>query len=99
MRVSGNGTFCGKITILLKDDHVIVLRPCYAINIQTPRAIGCKMLYIFLKFEKQFQLDVEEIKIGYKAQFISILIIGSTNLIYTLVGASDLPMSRKWQRA
>jgi hypothetical protein len=57
------------------------------------------MLYIFLKFEKQFQLDVEEIKIGYKAQFISILIIGSTNLIYTLVGDSDLPMSRKWQRA
>ncbi|MDB5227268.1 MAG: aspartate aminotransferase [Bacteroidota bacterium] len=50
-------------TIMLnKDDHLIVLRPNYATNIETPKAIGCDISYIDLSFENEFQFDIQQIK-------------------------------------
>lgn len=49
-------------TLLNKEDHIIVLRPNYATNIETPRAIGCEMSYIDLAFENGFLFDIEQIK-------------------------------------
>ena len=54
--------FVVNTTMLSKEDHLIVLRPNYATNIETPRAIGCVISYIDLKFENGFQLDGEEIR-------------------------------------
>lgn len=49
-------------TLLSSKDHLIVLRPNYATNIETPRAIGCEITYIDLCFENGFQFDIEQIK-------------------------------------
>jgi aspartate/methionine/tyrosine aminotransferase len=49
-------------TLLSKDDHLIVIRPNYATNIETPKAIDCEITYIDVTFENNFQIDIEQIK-------------------------------------
>lgn len=49
-------------TLLNHNDHLIVLRPNYATNIETPRAINCEISFIDLAFENCFQFDIEQIK-------------------------------------
>lgn len=49
-------------TLLNNNDHLVVLRPNYATNIETPRAINCEISYINLAFENGFQFDIEQIK-------------------------------------
>lgn len=49
-------------SLLSTNDHIVVIRPNYATNIETPRAIGCQMSIIDLRFEDGFDLEVERIK-------------------------------------
>jgi aspartate/methionine/tyrosine aminotransferase len=49
-------------SLLSKDDHLVVVRPNYATNIETPRAIGCSITYIDLEFEKGWQPDISTIE-------------------------------------
>jgi aspartate/methionine/tyrosine aminotransferase len=49
-------------TLLEKGDHLVVVRPNYATNIETPRAIGCEISFIDLKFEDGFHLDITRIE-------------------------------------
>lgn len=49
-------------TLLEKDDHLVVVRPNYATNIETPRAIGCAIDYVDLDFDKGYQLDVDRLE-------------------------------------
>jgi aspartate/methionine/tyrosine aminotransferase len=49
-------------TLLTPDDHLVVVRPNYATNIETPRAIGCEISFIDLKFENGFALDVDQVR-------------------------------------
>lgn len=49
-------------TLLNNNDHLVVLRPNYATNIETPRAINCEISYIDLAFEDGFQFDIEQIE-------------------------------------
>ena len=49
-------------TLLEKGDHLVVVRPNYATNIETPRAIGCAIDYVDLKFEDDFRLDVDRLE-------------------------------------
>lgn len=49
-------------TLLEKNDHIVVIRPNYATNLETPRAIGCEMSIVDLDFDRQFDLDVEQIR-------------------------------------
>jgi aspartate/methionine/tyrosine aminotransferase len=44
------------------NDHLVVMRPNYATNLETPRAIGCGISFIDLSFESGFQLDLETLK-------------------------------------
>ncbi len=53
--------FIVSTTLLTKADHLIVLRPNYATNIETPKAIGCEISYIDLKFENNFQFNIYDI--------------------------------------
>lgn len=48
-------------TLLDKNDHLIVVRPNYATNIETPRALQCEMDIIDLSFDTQYRLDAERI--------------------------------------
>lgn len=47
--------------LLKKGDHLIVIRPNYATNLETPKAIGADITYIDLVFEENFRLDPDEI--------------------------------------
>ncbi|TGU24302.1 aminotransferase class I/II-fold pyridoxal phosphate-dependent enzyme, partial [Mesorhizobium sp. M4B.F.Ca.ET.150.01.1.1] len=49
-------------TVLLSaGDHLVVVRPNYATNIETPKAIGCAISYIDLDFDQGFALNVERL--------------------------------------
>jgi aspartate/methionine/tyrosine aminotransferase len=54
--------FIIQTSLLKPTDHLIVVRPNYATNIETPRAIGCAISFIDLSFEESFLLDIEKIK-------------------------------------
>ena len=54
--------FIAATSLLDKKDHLIVIRPNYASNIETPRAIGCEIGYVDLVFEKDFIVSVDEIR-------------------------------------
>jgi aspartate/methionine/tyrosine aminotransferase len=49
-------------TLLQPDDHLIVVRPNYATNLETPRAIGCAIDLVDLRFEDGFRLDLDRIR-------------------------------------
>jgi aspartate/methionine/tyrosine aminotransferase len=49
-------------TLLEKGDELIVVRPNYATNIETPRAIGATIKFIDLQFENNWALDLQQIK-------------------------------------
>ena len=42
-------------------DHIVVLRPNYATNLETPRAIGADVEYLDLRFEDGWALDPERV--------------------------------------
>ena len=44
--------------LLRPQDHLVVLRPNYATNLETPRAIGCAVTHIDLSFEAGFKIDL-----------------------------------------
>lgn len=49
-------------SLLDRDQHLVVVRPNYATNIETPRAIGCDITFIDLDFESGFRLDIDRIE-------------------------------------
>jgi aspartate/methionine/tyrosine aminotransferase len=55
---ASSALFIVATSLLTHKDHLIVTRPNYASNVETPRAIGCEITYIDLKFDKGFQVDV-----------------------------------------
>jgi len=54
--------FIVAISLLDPGDHVVVVRPNYATNIETPRALKCDISYLDLEFERGFTLDVDKLK-------------------------------------
>jgi aspartate/methionine/tyrosine aminotransferase len=48
-------------SLLSAADHLVVIRPNYATNLETPRAIGCDISFIDLTFEDGFRLDLERV--------------------------------------
>lgn len=48
-------------SLLSAGDHLVVVRPNYATNIETPRAIGCAISYVDLAFEDGFAIDIERV--------------------------------------
>ncbi|MDB5736495.1 MAG: aspartate aminotransferase [Sphingomonas bacterium] len=42
-------------------DHLVVVRPNYATNLETPRAIGCDIGFVDLAFEEGFALDFDRL--------------------------------------
>ncbi len=49
-------------TSLLKSgDHLVVVRPNYATNLETPRAIGCDISYLDLRFEDGWDVSLSRL--------------------------------------
>lgn len=54
--------FIMAITLLEKGDHVVITRPNYCTNIETPEAIGCNISFVELEYHKGFHLDLDKLK-------------------------------------
>ncbi len=54
--------FIVSTTLLERGDHLIVVRPNYATNIETPRALGADVSYLDLRFEDGWQLSVDRLR-------------------------------------
>ena len=48
-------------SLLSADDHLVVIRPNYATNLETPKAVGCSVTHVDLAFEDGFRLDPERV--------------------------------------
>jgi aspartate/methionine/tyrosine aminotransferase len=62
-------------TMLLEQgDELVVIRPNYATNIETPKAIGARIKYIDLRFEDGFALDFDALQtaITEKTKYVSV---------------------------
>ena len=53
--------FIVSTSLLGPDDHLVVIRPNYATNLETPRAIGCHVTHVELSFEDGFRLDLDRL--------------------------------------
>jgi aspartate/methionine/tyrosine aminotransferase len=58
--------FIAATSLLSQSDHLVVLRPNYATNIETPRAIGCAITYVDLTFEHGWKYDASDIAAAMK---------------------------------
>lgn len=47
-------------------NHLVVVRPNYATNLETPKAVGCEISYIDVTFESGFQPSVDDIEAAIK---------------------------------
>jgi aspartate/methionine/tyrosine aminotransferase len=59
---AASALFIAATSLLEKEDHLVVIRPNYASNIETPRAIGCEIGFVDLKFENDWQISVGDVK-------------------------------------
>lgn len=48
-------------SLLEKSDHLVVMHPNYATNIETPRTIGCEIDFLSLSFEQGFRFDIDQL--------------------------------------
>jgi aspartate/methionine/tyrosine aminotransferase len=48
-------------SLLGPGDHLVVLRPNYGTNLETPRAIGCGISFLDLTFERGWQYDAADV--------------------------------------
>lgn len=76
--------------LLSERDHLVVVRPNYAINIETPRAIGCAISYIDLDFDDGFAVDVERVAAGLRPNTKLISVTCPHNPTGTMMGRADL---------
>ncbi len=51
-------------SLLGPDDHLVVIRPNYATNLETPRAIGCPTTHVDLAFETGFRIDIDKVALA-----------------------------------
>jgi aspartate/methionine/tyrosine aminotransferase len=54
--------------LLSAKDHLVVIRPNYGTNLETPRAIGCDITFVDLAFEQGFRVDVERLRAAIKPE-------------------------------
>jgi len=49
-------------SLLDAKDHLIVVKPNYATNIEVPKTIGCAITYVDLKFENEWRINISVIE-------------------------------------
>ena len=53
-------------SLLTSDDHLIVVSPNYATNIEVPKTIGCSISFVDLQFETAWKIEVQKIEAAIK---------------------------------
>ncbi|MEO6903299.1 MAG: pyridoxal phosphate-dependent aminotransferase [Bacteroidia bacterium] len=87
---AASALFMVATSLLTKKNHLIVVRPNYATNIETPKAIGCEIDYVDLAFENNFQLDTKLIKSLIKPNTAYISITNPHNPTGTVISKETL---------
>jgi aspartate/methionine/tyrosine aminotransferase len=77
-------------TLLSAQDHLVVVRPNYATNIETPRAIGCAISFIDLAFESGFAIDLRQVEAALRPNTRIISVTAPHNPTGTLLARADL---------
>lgn len=71
------GIFSTLSSLLDKDDHAVVVSPCYPSLENLPAAI-CEASRVQLRYERQWEIDLDEIKAAFRANT-KVLILNSPN--------------------
>ncbi|TJW70342.1 MAG: aminotransferase class I/II-fold pyridoxal phosphate-dependent enzyme, partial [Mesorhizobium sp.] len=77
-------------SLLSADDHLVVLRPNYATNIETPKAIGCAISYVDLDFDNGFAIDIERVAAAVRPSTRLISVTCPHNPTGTMMARADL---------
>lgn len=77
-------------TLLGPSDHLVVLRPNYATNIETPRAIGCEITFVDLNYESNWKVDVGEIRAAMRPNTRLVSVTSPHNPTGTMLNWGDL---------
>lgn len=59
---AASALFIVATSLLQKGDHLVVQKPNYGTNIETPLAIGANVSFLPLQFENAFRLDLSELE-------------------------------------
>ena len=59
---AASALFIVSTSLLEAGDELVVAKPNYATNIETPKAIGASIKYLPMTFENDFQVDLNELK-------------------------------------
>src|SRR6185312_10591620 len=76
--------------LLSASDHLVVVRPNYATNIETPRAIGCAIGFVDLAFEDGFAIDIDRVKAAMRPNTKLISVTCPHNPTGTMMDRADL---------
>lgn len=77
-------------SLLSERDHLVVVRPNYATNIETPKAIGCEISYVDLAFEEGFAIDVARVAAALKPNTRYVSVTCPHNPTGTMMSRADL---------
>lgn len=77
-------------TLLSERDHLVVVRPNYATNIETPKAIGCAISYVDLSFEQGFAVDIGSVAAAIRPATRYISVTCPHNPTGTMMSRADL---------
>jgi len=77
-------------SLLKPDSHLVVVRPNYATNIETPKAIGCDITYIDLSFDDGFKTDIDAIERAVRPDTAYISVTCPHNPTGTMMSWDDL---------
>lgn len=77
-------------SLLSERDHLVVVRPNYATNIETPKAIGCAISYVDLTYEDGFAVDIARIASALRPETRYISVTCPHNPTGTMMSRTDL---------
>ena len=77
-------------SLLAAGDHLVVIRPNYATNLETPRAIGCDISFVDLSFENGFRIDIDALAAAITPRTRIISITCPHNPTGVVISADDL---------
>lgn len=77
-------------SLLSERDHLVVVRPNYATNIETPKAIGCAISYVDLTYEDGFAVDIARIASALRPETRYISVTCPHNPTGTMMSRADL---------
>jgi aspartate/methionine/tyrosine aminotransferase len=77
-------------SLLSPEDHLVVVRPNYATNIETPRAIGCGIGFVDLSFDDGFVIDLAKVEASLRPNTRIISVTCPHNPTGTMMSQADL---------